>query len=116
MTWLEHHKTSECYAQLADDAAHQQNSQQAQILYAQAAQAEHLALTDLDPSKTKTLGITVISAVALSLKANELRQAEQTAHQWLATDLLPTFAIKALRELLLDIWQQQSLELAIARP
>ena len=57
MTWLEHHKTSECYAQLADDAAHQQNSQQAQILYAQAAQAEHLALTDLDPSKTKTLGI-----------------------------------------------------------
>ena len=115
MTWLEHHRTSEYYAQLADDAAHQQNPQQAKILYSQAAQAEHLALADLNPTKTKTLGITVISAVALNLKANELRRAEQTAHHWLATDLLPPFAIKALRELLLDIWQQQSLELAIAK-
>jgi hypothetical protein len=109
MTWLEHHKTSEYYAQLAEDAVHQQDLQLAQTLYAQAAQAEHLALNAIDRTKTKTLGITVISAVALSLKANQFRQAEQTAYQWLATDLLPTFAIPSLRELLLDIWQQQPL-------
>jgi hypothetical protein len=117
MTWLEHHKTSEYYAQLAEDAVRQQDFQLAQTLYAQAAQAEHLALNAIpvsggsanDRTKTKTLGITVISAVALSLKANQFRQAEQTAYQWLATDLLPTFAIPSLRELLLDIWQQQPL-------
>ena len=115
MTWLDHHKNSEYYAQLAEDAIHQQDLLRAQTLYAQAAQAEHLALNAVDRSKTKTLGITVISAVALSLKAHELRQAEQTAYQWLATDLLPPFAIPALRELLLDIWQQQTSEPAIVR-
>ena len=107
MTWLEHHKTSEYYAQLAEDAVHRQDSQLAQTLYAQAAQAELLALNEIDRTKSKTLGITVISAVALSLKAQQLRQAEQTAYQWLATDFLPPFAIPSLRELLLDIWQQQ---------
>ncbi len=109
MTWLEHHKTSEYYAQLAEDAVRQQDLPLAQTLYAQAAQAELLALNEVDRTKTKTLGITVISAVALSLKAHHFRQAEQTAYQWLATDLLPTFAIPSLRELLLDIWQQQPL-------
>ncbi len=123
MTWLDHHKTSEQLAQLAEDALHQQDLLQAQMLYAQAAKAEHLALNAIpvsggsanDRTKTKTLGITVISAVALSLKAHELRQAEQTAYQWLATDLLPPFAIPVLRELLLDIWQQQTSEPAIVR-
>lgn len=110
MTWLEHHKISEYYTQLAEDAVRQQNTQLAQTLYAQAAQAEILALDAIDRTKTKTLGITVISAVALSLKAHHFRQAEQTAYQWLATDLLPTFAIPSLRELLLDIWQQQPIE------
>jgi hypothetical protein len=114
MTWLEHHKTSEHYAQLADLALHQQDLLRAQSLYAQADQAERLALSAIDPTKTKTLGITIISAVALSLKANELRQAEQLAYHWLATDSLPPFAIPALRELLLDIWQQQANEPAIA--
>jgi hypothetical protein len=107
MTWLEHHKLSEEYAQLAEAALRQQNPQQAQNCYAQAAQAELLALAALDPTKTRTLGITVVSAVALSSKAQALHQAEQTAYQWLATDALPPFAVQALRELLLDIWQQQ---------
>jgi hypothetical protein len=114
MSWLEHHNVSEQYAQLAEAAQHQQDPQLAQSLYAQAAQAEQLALADLDPTKTKTLGITVVSTVALRLKANQLRQAEQTAHYWLATDLLPAFAIPTLRELLLDIWQQQTNSPAIA--
>ncbi len=114
MSWLEHHKESEQYAQLAEAAHRQQDDRLAQILYAQSAQAERLALAELDPTKTKTLGITVISAVALSLKANELRQAEQIAYHWLATDALPPFAIPRLRELLLDIWQQQPSEPAIA--
>jgi pterin-4a-carbinolamine dehydratase len=91
----------------------QQNPQQAQNCYAQAAQAELLAA--LDPTKTRTQllrrrfakGITVVSAVALSSKAQAHHQAKQTAYQWLATDALPPFAVQALRELLLDIWQQQ---------
>ncbi len=123
MTWLDHHKTSEQYAQLADLALHHHDLSRAQTLYAQAAQAERLALSAIpvsggfanEPIKPKTLGIIVISAVALSFKANELRQAEQIAYHWLATDALPPFASPALRELLLDIWQQQASETAIAR-
>jgi hypothetical protein len=115
MTWLEHHQTSEEYAQLAEAALRQQDLQQAQTLYAQAAQAELLALAELDHSKTRTLGITVVSAVALSLKAKQYHQAEQTAYQWLATNSLPPFAIQSLRELLLDIWQQQPASIAAER-
>jgi hypothetical protein len=107
MTWLEHHKRSEEAAQLAEAALRQQDHQQAQTFYVQAAQAELLALADLDPAKTRTLGITVVSAVALSYKAQAFHQAEKIAYQWLATDSLPPFAVQALRELLLDIWQQQ---------
>jgi hypothetical protein len=112
MTWLEHHKLSEESAQLAEAALRQQNPQQAQIFYAQAAQAELLALADLDRTKTRTLGITVVSAVALSHKAQAFHQAEQIAYQWLATDSLPPFAVQSLRDLLLDIWQQQSKAIA----
>jgi hypothetical protein len=100
MTWLAHHKLSEAFAQLAEAALCQQNPQQAQIFYAQ---AELLALADLDPTKTRTLGITVISAVALGDKAQAFHQAEQIAYQWLATDSLPPFAVQSLRELPLDI-------------
>jgi hypothetical protein len=107
MTWLEHHKLSEESAQLAEAVLRQKDHQQAQMFYAQAAQAELLALADLDRTKTRTLGITVVSAVALSYKAQAFHQAEQIAYQWLTTDSLPPFAVQALRELLLDIWQQQ---------
>jgi hypothetical protein len=58
----------------------------AQIFYAQAAQAELLALSD---------------------KAQAFHQAEQLAYQWLAIDSLPPFAVQSRRELLLDIWQQR---------
>lgn len=114
MTWLEHHKASEQYAQLAEAAHHQQDDRLAQTLYAQAAQSERLALSEIDSSKPKTLGIIVVSAVALSLKANEHRQAEQIAYKWLGTDALPPFAIPELRQLLLDIWEMQPSEPAIA--
>jgi hypothetical protein len=107
MTWLEHYKLSEESAQLAEAALRQQNPQQAQIFYAQAAQAEILALADLDRTKTRTLGITVVSTVALSYKAQAFHQAKQIAYQWLATAPLPPFAVQSLRERLLDIWQQQ---------
>jgi hypothetical protein len=45
--------------------------------------------------------------MALSYEAQAFHQTEQTAYQWLATDSLPPFAVQSLRELLLDIWQQQ---------
>jgi hypothetical protein len=55
MTWLEHHKLSEESAQLAEAALRQQDHQQARTFYAQAAQAELLALADLDPTKLAPL-------------------------------------------------------------
>ncbi len=55
--------------------------------------------------KLAQIGITVVSAVALSDKAQAFHQAEQLADQWLGTDALPSFAVQSLRKLLLDIWQ-----------
>src|SRR5690606_17758225 len=64
----------------------------------------------LDPTKTRTLGITVISAVALWYKAHHDAQAEHLAHTWLASDGLPPFAVEQLRELLQMIWSARTRE------
>lgn len=114
MTWLEHHKISEYHAQLAEVAVAEQRLQQAQEHYLKAAEAELLALQALEPEKSRTMGITVVSAVALMLKADDLRRAEQIACEWLATDELPLFAIQQLRQMLVEIWQQQPLPVVAA--
>ncbi|BAS59512.1 hypothetical protein NIES2135_09580 [Leptolyngbya boryana NIES-2135] len=57
-------------------------------------------------TKTRTLGITVVSAVSLWSKAREYGIAERLAYCWLATDLLPPFAVQELRELLQAIWRE----------
>jgi hypothetical protein len=111
-TWLENHRVSERHAQLAEVALRQGHSEEAQNHYLKAAEAELLALRSLTPEKQKTLGVTVVSAVALSVKAEDWRLAERVACEWLAKDGLPLFAIAQLRQMLVEIWQQYPVSLA----
>ena len=112
MTWLEHHRASERLASQAQAALGEGKQQEAIELYARAADAENAALTALDTSKTRTLGISAVSAASLYFKAANFKRAEQVAFQWLGNAPLPTFAIDQLRSLLQSIWSEQVRERA----
>jgi predicted lipase len=104
MSWLEFHTQSEKFASQAESLCHQQDSMGAVKFYRLAAAAEKQALDNLDTNKTRTLGITVVSAASLYFKAKDFSQAKELANQWLQSNLLPSFAIKELRSLLLVIY------------
>jgi hypothetical protein len=108
MSWLKHHTQSEEYASKAENFHRQQESIEAARFYCLAANEEVKALENLDPSKTRTIGITVVSAASLYYKAQEFLQAKRISHKWLATDLLPPFAIDELEELLQVIHYEES--------
>ena len=103
MSWIEHHENSERLASQAQVAAREGRRDDALTLYARAADAEDRALADLDPSKTRTLGISAVSAASLHYKANRLDRAEAVAVRWLEFDKLPAFAGAQLRSLLQTI-------------
>ena len=110
MTWADHHTQSERLAAEAELAVRQGAVAQAVDLYRLAAEAEARALATLDPTKTRTLGITAVSAVALWYKAHNYPEAERLAYTWLASDMFPSFAIEQLRELLQMIWSARARE------
>ena len=103
MSWIEHHEDSERLASQAQVAAREGQRDDALTLYARAADAEDRALADLDPSKTRTLGISAVSAASLHYKANRLDRAAAVAVRWLDFDKLPAFAGAQLRSLLQTI-------------
>lgn len=109
MNWVSYHSQSEHYANLAEETLREQNNARTIELYRLAAEAEILALEANEPTKTRTIGITAVSAASLLYKAQEFRKAEQLAYQWLITDLLPAFAIRQLQELLQAIWSSREL-------
>lgn len=108
MSWLVHHTRSEGYASQAEELHRQQDPDRAAELYRLSAEAEVEALNNLDASKARTIGITAISATSLFFKAREFSQAKRVAHKWLATELLPPFAIEALEDLLQVIRFEES--------
>jgi hypothetical protein len=112
LSWADHHSASESLAAQAELAARRGLQDEAKLLYAQAAGEEVHALFDLTPEKTRTLGVTVVSAVALWFRAKEYRAARKLAHHWLATDQLPEFAEDELQILLQAIWSASSQETA----
>ena len=103
MSWIEHHERSERLASQAEIAARKGRRDEAQALYARAADAEENAIADLDPSKARTLGISAVSAASLHYKANRLARAESVAVRWLGFEALPAFAKDQLRLLLQSI-------------
>ena len=113
MTWAEHHRKSEELASLATILARQGQNAEAISYYRLAAEAEATALENLDVSKNRTLGITVVSASALWFKGQEFSRAKQLAYRWLATDMLPEFAIDELEEILREILILERVPIAV---
>ena len=108
MSWIEHHENSERLASQAEMAVRENRQDEALALYARAADAEERAIADLDRSKTRTFGISAVSAAALHCKANRLERAEEVAIRWLGFDRLPAFARDRLRLLLRSISNEQT--------
>ena len=115
MSWIEHHESSERLASQAEMAVRENRRDEALALYARAADAEERAIADLDRSKTRTFGVSAVSAAALHYKANQLKSAEQAAIRWLGFDRLPAFARDQLQILLQSIWSERVRERAGAR-
>ena len=107
MSWLMHHSESERYATAAEVAIRLGAPEGAIDLYRKAAEEELRALESIDKSKTRTLGITAVSAASLWYKAREFQQAQNTAFQWLSSNALPEFAAHQLKQLLQTIWSEE---------
>jgi hypothetical protein len=109
MSWLSWHEVSERFASDANTEVRKGNRDRAFALFRRAAEAESKALEELDPSKSRTLGITAVSTVSLWFKADELLEAERAAMMWLSSDRLPLFAVHQLRQLVQSIWTRQTM-------
>lgn len=108
MSWKEYHSKSERLAADAELALRQGNSENALDLYQRAAESELRALEHVGPSKSRTLGVTLISAVSLFYKAKLYQRAESLAYQFLSTSQLPSYANSEIRALLQTIWSDQA--------
>jgi hypothetical protein len=109
MTWLDSHSVSERLASEADVQARGGHRNRAVELFAEAAEFETRALSALDLSKPRTLGVTAVSAVSLWYKANRLKQAESIALRYLTEEALPSFAKEQLRHLIQNIWTKEAM-------
>jgi hypothetical protein len=115
MSWVTEHSESERLAAEAQVAARADQCELAEELYARAAKAEVRALSELDPSKQRTRGVTAVSAVALWYKAKQDATAEHLAHDLLIAGNLPEFAVEQLQTLLQSIWTERARERAGVR-
>jgi hypothetical protein len=100
MTWAKHHSDSEGLAGRAESAVRSGCAEEARRLYALAADAEDRGLAALDGSKSKTIGVSAVSAAWLWYRAGLTERAEQSAQRSLTNAGLPEFARAQLRELL----------------
>lgn len=106
MTWSKYHKESQKLAIEAEFALANGKQEEALKLYRNAAEFEEKSLNELDDSKIRTKGITVVSAVALWYKAEEFTRAEQLAYSNLGDSSLIDFARDELRNLVQVIWTE----------
>jgi hypothetical protein len=108
MTWAQWHAKSEQLASEAEVEIRRNDPHAAKALYLRAAETENWALLELDPTKTRTLGITAVSAASLWFKAQSFAKAEQLCYLMLSRGDLPEFAISQLRSLVQAIWTEHS--------
>jgi hypothetical protein len=106
MTWADLHAESERFAIEAQLALRQHNTSRAIEMYKRAAEIEEQAFHQLNPLKTRTRGITAVSAVALWFKAREYVLAEHLAYSILADKDIPDFARDDMRNLVQAIWTE----------
>jgi hypothetical protein len=107
MTWLTFHRESETLAQNAHESLRAGDKDGARRLFSQAAELERQALDSLAPGKSKTRGITAVSAAALLYKADEFEQACQLAYSQLRDNALAEFARFQLEELVQTIYNER---------
>lgn len=107
MSWSEHHGESEALASRADLVARAGDPERARELFREAAYAEERALEALAPYKTRTVGITAVSAASLWFMGRDYARAQALAYRWLGGDALPPFAVRQLRELLQTVWGEE---------
>ena len=100
MTWRQHHERSNTQAWDGEIARGRGDHATAKRCFALAAESEEAALDALDLSKTRTYGITVVSAVALYREAKRYADAKRLAHAHLTSPRLPNSAANQLHELL----------------
>ncbi|MCI0491196.1 MAG: hypothetical protein L0229_31790 [Blastocatellia bacterium] len=100
MSWHKHHSESERFASEAEISARQGDTARASELYLLAAEAEMRALREIDPKKTRTLGVTAVSSAALYYKAGEYQMAQTIAEEWLDKGNIPPFAVYQLSNIL----------------
>lgn len=112
MSWLSWHEKSEKLASEAHQCLREGKLETATKLFEKAAKAETNALNDLDFTKTRTLGVTAVSAVSLWFKAQELSKAEETAFRWLSSSSIPEFAREQLKNLVQTVWIKQAMQTA----
>jgi hypothetical protein len=110
MSWSSYHTESERLAIAAELSARNSDATRASELYRLAAESEARALAEVRPDQQRTLGITVVSAVALYYKGGAYETARNLAQQWLGKSSLPTFAIHQLKEIFSDQITQQLYE------
>jgi len=110
MSWSDHHLESERYASEAHTAFKDGRIDEARKLYKFAADSEVQALAEISPEKTRTLGITTVSAAALYYKGQVYETAEKLAYKYLAREDLPAFAAQQLQEILISVWNEKTLE------
>ncbi len=108
MTWAEFHSKSEQLAIQAGVENRARNSDKAIALYKAAADFEQRALLALDSSKTRTRGITAVSAVALHYKGRDFDASERLAYLMLSDASIPDFAKTELRNLVQAIWTEST--------
>ena len=106
MNWAEHHRESARLASEAEVAMRRGDIVAGRDLYARAARCELAALSSVGPDKSRTLGITAVSAAALWYHAGELKEAARVAHYASNLEGLPAFAAVELRTLLQAIWNE----------
>lgn len=112
MSWAESHKRSERLAAEAEAASRGGDFAGARSLYLEAAVAEVDAFQALEPEKSRTAGITAVSAASLFYKGGAFLRAESFVLSVLPRADIPSFANVQLRQLLQKLWSEAELSAA----
>ncbi|HEX2076127.1 MAG TPA: hypothetical protein VHG08_00410 [Longimicrobium sp.] len=100
MSWDVHHTESERLAQAAQAAVAAGDPHEARDLYLQAAKCEERALAALNPARSRTRGITAVSALSLWLKSGRAETVRSRGAELLRDESLPHFARTQVHEIL----------------
>ena len=100
MSWDLHHTESERLAQAAQVALAAGDRNRAHDLYGQAAESEERALAALDLARSRTRGVTAVSALSLWLKSARPETVRHKGEELLRDESLPHFARTQIHEIL----------------